>query len=320
MLGKRRWLLVSALAVAVLLATTGGAEGFVARFLPGEAIRATSAGKITFGSSPTIQCSVTLNGSLETESIEVRVGEPLGSISEVAISSCSGGAVEEVLSLPWQLTLKAVPSGLPNEATSVELSLRNVAFLLETLGGFVNCLYGEEGSRIAGGIASLTRAEEAGLYEIGSIRSDETIQLRRISGGGFCPTEGGFRGRFTLAGRQRLNLNGIRMTCAEESGSRGFIFSRSAPLTPEEVRWVRCEYDWGTPVVEVTGTSIVGAGAAAFTLVISPAGSIRPGERVSIVIDFPSRAARRNTIYIADYRFDTDHGRITIPMRGTTAP
>ena len=204
-MSKLKLLFAATVALVAFAALTSTAGAFRAEIRNGGAINAPSLGKITFGTSPTIQCSLTLNGTLAT-SATLAAGTRIGAINEVAISACSGGEVERVLNVPWEIVVKSVPSGLPDSATSLSLSLRRVAFLLETFFGIINCLYAEEGTRIAGGILSLADTG-TNTYTTGLLRADETIQLRRSSGSGSCPTEGGFAGTFRLNATQSITVS-----------------------------------------------------------------------------------------------------------------
>jgi hypothetical protein len=204
-MSKLKLLFAAAVALVAFAALTASASAFRATIAAGGNISSASLGKITFGTSPTIQCSLTLNGTLKT-SAELTAGETLGSINEVRIAACSGGEVEEVLSLPWPVTVKSVPSGLPDSATSLAVNLKRTAFLLSTFFNIVNCLYGEEGTRIAGGTLGLTDTG-TNRYTTGLLRADETVQLRKVSGSGSCPAEGGFRGTFGLSPTQSITVS-----------------------------------------------------------------------------------------------------------------
>lgn len=206
MMSKPKLLLAATVVVVVLTALTASAGAFRAEIRNGGNISAPSLGKITFGNgSPTIQCSLTLNGTLAT-SATISANSQLGAISEVSISACSGGSVEETLNKSWELVIKSIPSGLPDSARELGLSLRRVAFELETFGGFVNCLYAEEGRRIAGAILALTDTG-TNTYTSGLLRVDETIQLRKFRGTFGCPDEGFFRGTFRLNSTQSITVS-----------------------------------------------------------------------------------------------------------------
>lgn len=311
---KQRLLLAAAVALVMLAAVAGPASAFIATMVPGGAISSASVGKLTFGSSPTIACNVTLNGSLNEEAFALRANESFGSIAEVRTANCSGGSVSGILNLPWDLSVNAMLGTVPNEVTGMLFNLVGVSFEVTIL-GVVNCLYSGTGAALLG----VTATRTAGNYTTAGI-SVLPVELPFIRGSGACPDSGGFRGSFGLAPAQTFELNGIHLECHEEGGQKGFAFSGAAPLTPQEFRTVTCRYDWGTPNVRILRTAIVGAGAAAFSEGTAPSGTIRPGGEITVLMGFPATGSARNTPYTADYKIETDHGTIFLPMHGRTAP
>lgn len=207
-MNKVKLLFAAVLALLAFATVVSTASAFRATVARGGAISAASLGRITFGlgASPTIQCSMTLNGSLRT-SAELTVGETLGSISEVRIEACStGSGWEEVLELPWPLTVKTISRGLPDSATSLEVQIRRFAIEAGALIGSSNCLYAEEGTRIAGGILGLTDTG-TNTYTTGLLRLDEGVALRLFSGTFGCSSEINLRGSFRLTPQQSLTVS-----------------------------------------------------------------------------------------------------------------
>ena len=203
-MSKLKLLFATTVALVAFAALTSSAGAFRAEIRNGGSISAVSLGKITFGNGPTIQCSLTLNGTLAT-SATISAGSRMGAISEVAISACSGGEIEEVLNTPWNITIKSIPSGLPDSVTSLSLNFRGLAFLINPFFGIPNCLYAEEGTRVLGGILGLTDTG-TNTYTSGLIRLDETIQIRWFTGSVGCPSEGSFRGTFRLNPTQSITI------------------------------------------------------------------------------------------------------------------
>jgi len=200
-MSKLKLLFAAAIALVAFAAFASSASAFRATVRNGGAISSASLGKITFGSSPTIQCSLTLNGSLRT-SAELVANETIGSITEVRITSCSGGSVERVLSLPWTLTVKSIGGTLPDSATSLSMNIVGSAFNLSTFFEIVNCLY----AGTSGGILSLNDTG-TDTYTTGLIRADETIRLPFRRGSEACPAEGEFKGTFGLSPQQSITVS-----------------------------------------------------------------------------------------------------------------
>jgi hypothetical protein len=206
-MSKLKLLFAATVAVVAFSAMVSSASAERAEIRNGGNIASGSLGKITFGNGPTIQCSLTLNGSLTTSATIVS-GQQIGSITEVNInrSSCSGGEVSGVLSLPWAITLDGVPAGLPDNATAMRVKLRRTAFRLSTFFGFINCLYAETGSTSAGGSLALNDTG-TNRYTTGLLTADAAVQLPLISGGEGCPEEGSFAGTFGLTAQQSITVS-----------------------------------------------------------------------------------------------------------------
>ena len=197
-------LLMGAVALVALAASSATAGAFTVSNSPAGAIAAASLGALTFSGGATIRCPVTLNGSLLAGPITIAAGERIGSITEVRIGTCEGGSVRRVLvesGSAWPIQINSVPSGLPNSVSSVQILVVNSKFDLSTFGGFVECLY--EGSAPASLAVSTTRT--AGVYTTG-LETVLTNSERFISGNNLCPSSGSFAGSFGLT-RQTLTVS-----------------------------------------------------------------------------------------------------------------
>jgi len=195
-----RLLFATVVVLAALAALVTNASAFSARIERGGAISATSLGKITFGTSPTVQCSLTLNGSLRTAA-SLAAGETLGSITEVRIGACSGSQFERALSLPWPLKVETVPGGLPDEARVIQVSIPLFAFNVSTFFELVNCLY-------AGRWKASIALNDAGtnIYTTGLLAIDEA-RLPFARGSEACPESWELRGRFSISPQQSITVS-----------------------------------------------------------------------------------------------------------------
>jgi len=196
-------------ALAMLVAVSGAANAYTMRFEPGGSITATSSALTFEGSGISVICPVTLNGTLSRESIELTANRQIGSITEVSIrrTSCSGGSVSGVLSLPWSMTLNTTLGTAPNELTGLLVNVVGSSFNLEIFGGFINCLYSGTGGALLG----LTTTETPGTYRIGTLSALRAVELPLHSGAG-CPARGHFTGSFTLATTQRVAVSPHELT------------------------------------------------------------------------------------------------------------
>jgi hypothetical protein len=190
--------LVATLAVAALLSLATSAAGADFWIEPGGSASATSQGSVTFGSSPTIQCDVTLDGTLTESVMDTEAEGHIGAFTEVQIANCSGGNVSAVLSLPWEITLNSFEGEYPNELTNLLVDIADMSLNLSVFGGLVNCLYGGT----AGAALVLAETEEAGFYEIESVVSLEETLLPLVRGSGTCPDEGGLSAEFAFTPEQ----------------------------------------------------------------------------------------------------------------------
>lgn len=199
MLKKSRLLVMTAIAMlaVALAATSASAASF--RIEPGGRIRATSAGKLTFGAGETaIECEVTLEGSLRNTLLNKVAGTVFGEVTAVRIDNprCTGGTVSAVLGLNWRMTYSSITGTLPERVTAISFDLGTVGFRLSGFLG-VECLYG---GTVRGNSIAVTGANP---YTAGRIRAG-TNQLPRVSGSIFCPREGSMNGSFNLEPTQRI--------------------------------------------------------------------------------------------------------------------
>jgi hypothetical protein len=194
----KKMVLSAALALVALLATSAMASAFTATVSPSGSITSASSGKVRFvGGSTTIECNLTLRGSLNS-SVTLTAGQSLGRISAVEIANCSGGNSVTVLNLPWTLEYTESEGELPNEVTGVDFKVKNSSFNLGIFGGFINCLYqGDEPS-----ILSVTGTNP---YTSGTISTDGTHRIPLHSGGG-CPSTGTMTGTFGLSPSQEIRV------------------------------------------------------------------------------------------------------------------
>jgi hypothetical protein len=193
---KLKLLFTAAIALVAFAALSTSAGAATAEIDPAGAIASESNGRLTFGSSPTIQCNVTLNGTLAS-SVELSVGRRLGEVTEVRIRECAGGSVSAILSPPWEMTISAILGTAPDNLTGLLFAIDGAAFNLSVFGGFVNCLY-------IGDAGALLNAVDTGrnTYSTGTIDALEEVQLPRGGGGGLCPDEGGFAGEFDVTSQR----------------------------------------------------------------------------------------------------------------------
>jgi len=129
----------------------------------------------------------------------IAVNETLGSITEVRIANCTGGSVERVLSLPWPLTLRAVPSGLPDSATSFEVNIVGFAINFSTFFEIPNCLY-------RGTAAAILSLNDTGTdrYTTGLLRFNEAVTIPFIRGSEACLESLAIRGSASFVPTQAI--------------------------------------------------------------------------------------------------------------------
>jgi hypothetical protein len=106
-MSKLRLLFAAAIAMLAFAAFASPASADTAEIDPAGRIENVSNGKLTFGSSITIQCDVTLNGTLAA-AVNVTVGTQIGSVTEVRVANCTGGNVSSINDLPWPISTACI--------------------------------------------------------------------------------------------------------------------------------------------------------------------------------------------------------------------
>lgn len=197
-------LLTSAVALVALLGVVGSAAASESTVSPGGSISSASEGQLTFsGGLFSIRCNVTLNGNLLRGPIRTEGTEVIGSITEVTIAreTCSGGRVEGVLALPWNMRQVRILGTAPNSVTGVLFEIVGAKFLLSVFGEAVNCLY--EGN--PGSLQTYVTTRTAGVYTTGTTTALGTA-MRLVSGGELCPATGSMRGTFRTSPVQTITI------------------------------------------------------------------------------------------------------------------
>lgn len=223
MLSRLKLLLTAVIACAALALAVGGAQATNSFSIsPGGNISSTSLGKLSFASSAaTVQCEVTLRGTLSSGGLIVLIELLLmGAITEVSINNrreeegnprgCRNGTViPPVLNLPWRIVFRTLREagggtgqllGLSTRAKLIQI--RGTQFKLELFG--VQCLY--EGN--AGGDVAVTPQAGGEAHRTdfltGLVRALEEIRIPKHEGGFLCPESGNFRGNLTLTPTQKF--------------------------------------------------------------------------------------------------------------------
>jgi hypothetical protein len=222
MFKKTRFAVALVVALAAMGVAASSAFAISATVANGGAVNAT--GSATFeGGGISIVCPLTLENSLLTGPIAIARGAKIGETTGVRIGSCTGGSVESVLALPWNLTihdsLPTIASLTTRNATGLLLDINGASFNLSVFGGFVNCLY----SGTAGALLTLTHtARESVTYTGSSLRALEAVSLPLIRGGFGCPSSGHFAGTFTLSAfRPSRSAKTNRTSIAVRAGRHG---------------------------------------------------------------------------------------------------
>jgi hypothetical protein len=204
----KRLLVLAALALIALTAAASSATAATGVLIrAGRTIEQVSLGLVTFSGGATIECRLTLRGTLATAL--VAIGATIGEITNVTWETCRGGEVERVLNFNWPITVSKLNEAEPgsiaaNSVTEGRLKIARTSFALRIFGGFVNCLYGGT-TESAEARASLThtavgsREYTLGLLTIRETGSATEARFRKASGEGLCPASGTMRGRFEPA-------------------------------------------------------------------------------------------------------------------------
>jgi hypothetical protein len=197
MLKRSRYVLITAVALACV-SWAGSATASEETISPAGSIAAPSTGQLTFtGGSISIRCNLTLNGSLLRGPIRTESTSQLGEITEVNIAreTCEGGRIAGVLNVPWTMTLTQTLGTAPNALTGLLFTIHDLQFLVDALGGFVNCLYrGNAGALLALSAIARTSPQQ---YRTGNITALNS-SLSLASGGFGCPSSGSMAGTFSI--------------------------------------------------------------------------------------------------------------------------
>jgi hypothetical protein len=222
MFSKLKLLLTAAIALSALAAIVSSAQATTSfSITPGGPITSSSLGKLTFFSSAaTIECEVTLKGSMSSGGlIKLVEGLLMGAITEVSINKneaeaenprgCRGGRVGEVLTLPWRIVFRKLKTSggvlteLGGTATRAKtILILGTKFKLLAFGGLGQCLY--EGNSEGEVLMNVVETEaRRARFTSGLVRANEAVLLS-LHEGAFCPSTGGFKGSFGLTPQQTI--------------------------------------------------------------------------------------------------------------------
>jgi hypothetical protein len=194
--GCKRAVALAALALALWSAASAAAT-FTAR--PGGAVTMTSLGSATFDLTGfSIECRMTLTGSLTSAAIEKRAGTPIGSITEARTpaETCVGSTPAPPLTLPWTIAYESILGALPEAVTGLLVKLVGFNWGFLVFGPFVFCLW-------KGDLGALLTLTGRNPYSSGLITTLATA-LPQIGRGIGCPTQMVVRATFALSPRQTL--------------------------------------------------------------------------------------------------------------------
>jgi len=204
----RKVLLVAGIALAGLLAgSTTAAATFRMTLSSAGAISMASLGRLTFGTAPTVQCNVTLRGTLARGPIEMTSGESFGSVTEVRVANCTGGTWERPLNLNWPLRFISILQGIaPDEIEYIGYMIEGFSWNWSTYFSIVNCLYG---FGIANGLPAALALNDTGrnTYTTALSQLIETAQVPFVRGSEACPSEGPWKGLLGLSAQQRITVS-----------------------------------------------------------------------------------------------------------------
>jgi hypothetical protein len=146
------------------------------------------------GSTISVKCNVTLEGSFHSRTIVKTLGALVGYVTKGMTGSCTeNSATVLTATLPWHITYEGFSGRLPTIAR-IRLLLRHTAFITQIFGGLAECLYQDAGtnqSENAAGELILTNGSA------NELAADTTIRVPFLRGSGLsenCPTRGGFTG------------------------------------------------------------------------------------------------------------------------------
>jgi hypothetical protein len=216
MVNLKRLLPIAALALAVVASASANAIAMrTINIEPGQGISQPSQGKVSFtGAGITVQCNLTINGSLRAGPITAEEGRTFGEINEVRWSECEGGQLGRALfeGGPWPITLRsalelsggscsstliAPRSARPENLCGMLFRVTGIRFLLSAFGSIVNCLYGETNASLEV-LVELALTRVSGTYVTGLLRVVNPNSIRANTGGS-CPGSGELTGTFLPA-------------------------------------------------------------------------------------------------------------------------
>ncbi len=204
MLNRRRILITSLLAIVVLATIVSSA--MAARInTGGSRIVLRSLGRLTFEPNifmfGTVECRVSLEGTMHNGLIEKVSGTLIGYITRVGVEACNGGvAVALTVNLPWHIRYASIAGTLPSAVTSVLLVLVGGEYQIES--SAATCLYG---NTAIGGSQPTTKVGEttdSTTYTVGLqtiLTTDQKYPIiNRIRGPFNCPTAPTLKGSFAV--------------------------------------------------------------------------------------------------------------------------
>jgi hypothetical protein len=128
-----------ALMAMTAFASTASAASFSVS--PAGNLTAASNGTVTFTAAGfiTIQCNLSLSTNLLAGPIAKTVGARFGSVTNVTWAGCTGGTLNSVAGLPWNLTYTGFSGTLPGGVTAIGLNVNAPTFTLTAAG--TTCTY-----------------------------------------------------------------------------------------------------------------------------------------------------------------------------------
>ncbi len=196
---RLRWLPFGVLLLVSVLAS-GSAAARTISFERAGAITLVTLGTLLFSAASivTVSCPVTLTGTLSRGPIREEPGETLGSITRVTTTAerCAGGALVQVLGLPWRITFERTLVVLPYRLYDLGVRIESTAWELVTL-EFLMCLD-------RGTLEGLVALAGENPYAVGLYRLNNSVLSRGNSFERLCPESVTATGLFSLAPEQTL--------------------------------------------------------------------------------------------------------------------
>jgi len=193
---RRRVVLVVALLAALLLAASDAHASSYFEMRPAGPITAATNALRFNGGGVSVECEVTLSGSMPEGTLDGVLGTSMGRIGSVSIPRCNNGSATATPGLPWSLDYDGVLGLLPL-ITGLRLRLNRFAVAYNFF-GFIRCEY-------SGSVPLLLALTGSGPFNTGALSVASGAQLLLVSGGG-CPTSGTLAGTFSLT-RQVVQPN-----------------------------------------------------------------------------------------------------------------